>query len=155
GRGRAKLDAAFRALSHAEIFEADLADLRSAAAAARGVDTIFYTVGLPVVSHYLHPEMMRTVLQAAVSMSVKRMVLISSVWSYGVPRTSRVAETHPREPNSRKGGFRKEQEDVLLEAHYKQSIAGLIVRLPDFYGPGAEIGLANPIFRSALAGKTA
>jgi nucleoside-diphosphate-sugar epimerase len=29
------------------------------------------------------------------------------------------------------------------------------VRLPDFYGPHADIGLANPIFRAALAGKTA
>ncbi|HTX38659.1 MAG TPA: hypothetical protein VME43_26720, partial [Bryobacteraceae bacterium] len=32
---------------------------------------------------------------------------------------------------------------------------GLIVRLPDFYGPGADNSLANPIFRAALAGKTA
>ena len=31
----------------------------------------------------------------------------------------------------------------------------MILRLPDFYGPAADIGLANPIFRAALAGKTA
>jgi nucleoside-diphosphate-sugar epimerase len=31
----------------------------------------------------------------------------------------------------------------------------MIVRLPDFYGPHADLGLANPIFRAALAGKTA
>ena len=29
------------------------------------------------------------------------------------------------------------------------------MRLPDFHGPHADIGLANPVFRAALAGKTA
>ena len=36
---------------------------------------------------------------------------------YGVPRTSRVAETHPRQPQTRKGHYRKEQEDMAMEAH--------------------------------------
>lgn len=155
GRSRSKLGAAFGKLAHAEIFDADLTDLRSAGAAARGIDTVVYTVGLPYPSHRLHPVLMRTTLQAATTMGVKRIVLISSVYPYGVPRTSSVAETHPRQPDARKGQYRKEQEDVLLEAHAKGSVAGLIVRLPDFYGPGADIGLANPIFRAALAGKTA
>lgn len=155
GRNRPKLEAAFGNLAHAEIFDADLADLRSASAAARGVDTIIYTVGLPPMIHHRLPELMRTTLQAAAAMQVKRIVLVSSVWSYGVPRTSRVGETHSREPETRKGRFRKEQEDLLLEAHRKGSVAGLVVRLPDFYGPGAEIGMANPIFRAALDGKTA
>src|SRR5262249_46674905 len=34
-------------------------------------------------------------------------------------------------------------------------IDALVVRLPDFYGPGAALSLANPIFSAALAGKTA
>jgi nucleoside-diphosphate-sugar epimerase len=66
-----------------------------------------------------------------------------------------VAETHPREPSTRKGKWRKEQEDLVLEAHQKGKLQGLLVRLPDFYGPNAELSLANPIFRAALAGKTA
>jgi nucleoside-diphosphate-sugar epimerase len=72
-----------------------------------------------------------------------------------VPRTSTVAETHPRNPLTRKGGYRKEQEDLVLAAHQHGKLAGMIVRLPDFYGPYADTGLANPIFRAALAGKTA
>jgi nucleoside-diphosphate-sugar epimerase len=98
--------------------------------------------------------MMRTVLQAALSMQVQRIVLVSNVYSYGVPRASAVAETHPRLPNSRKGQYRKEQEDLILDAQKKGQIDGLVVRLPDFYGPGAENSLANPIFGAALAGKT-
>ena len=60
GRSRPKLEAAFGTLPHAEIFEADIGDLRAAGAAARGVDTVFYCVGLPYPSHHLHPVLMRT-----------------------------------------------------------------------------------------------
>lgn len=155
GRNRAKLDAAFRDSRQAEIFPADLADLRSASAAARGVDTIFYSVGLPYPSHSLFPDLMRTALQAAVAMQVQRIVVVSNVYSYGVPRTARVAETHPRLPDARKGQYRKEQEDLVLEAQKRGQLDGLIVRLPDFYGPGAENSLANPVFKAALEGKTA
>ena len=34
-------------------------------------------------------------------------------------------------------------------------LKSMVVRLPDFYGPNADLSLANPIFRAALAGKTA
>ena len=155
GRSRAKLEAAFGQLARAEVFEADLADLRSAGAAARGVDTIFYCVGLPYPSHHLHPALMRSALEAASAVGVQRLVLVSSVYPYGVPRTARVAEAHPRQPETRKGQYRKEQEDLVLEAHQAGRVQGLIVRLPDFYGPGAALALANLIFEGALARKTA
>jgi len=154
GRSRDRLQSAFGSLAHAEIFPADLSDLHSAIAAASGVDTIIYTVGLPYPSHQLHPALMRTTVEAAVASGVRRIVLVSSVYPYGVPRTVRVAETHPRMPETRKGQYRKEQEDVVLEAA-KSQIDGLVVRLPDFYGPGADNSLANPIFRAALADRTA
>jgi nucleoside-diphosphate-sugar epimerase len=155
GRSRAKLQGAYGTMPLAELFDADLNDLRSAGAAARGVDAIFYCVGLPYPSHHLHPVMMRTTLEAAAVMKVERLVLISSVYPYGVPRTARVSENHPREPESRKGQYRKEQEDLVLEAHRAGRVRGLIVRLPDFYGPGATLGFANLVFEGALADKTA
>jgi nucleoside-diphosphate-sugar epimerase len=155
GRSRSRLQAAFGKLAHAEILDADLADLQSAGAAARGVDTIVYTVGLPYPMHQMHPALIRTTIEAARSMQVARLVLVSSVYAYGVPRTARVAETHPREPVARKGKFRKEQEDLVMGAHGAGGLETLVVRLPDFYGPHADIGLANRIFRAALAGKTA
>ncbi|PWU10104.1 MAG: epimerase [Terriglobia bacterium] len=155
GRSRPRLEATFETLEGAEIFDADLGDLRAASAAARGVDTIIYAVGLPYPSHHLHPALMRTTVEAAVAMQVKRLVLISSVYPYGVPRTPRVAETHPRLPDTRKGQFRKQQEDIALAAQQKGQIDSLVVRLPDFYGPGAENSLAHQIFSAALAGKTA
>jgi nucleoside-diphosphate-sugar epimerase len=155
GRSRPRLEATFGKLEHAEIFDADVGDLRAASAAARGIDTIIYAVGLPYPSHHLHPVLMRTTVEAAVAMQVQRLVLVSSVYAYGVPRTPRVAETHPRLPETRKGQFRKEQEEIVLEAQQKGRIDSLVVRLPDFYGPGAELSLAHLIFSAALAGKTA
>jgi nucleoside-diphosphate-sugar epimerase len=155
GRSKAKLEAAFGNMAHAEVFEADLMDLRSAGAAARGVDTIIYAAGVPYPSFHLHPQMIRTTIEAAATTGVARLLLVSNVYSYGVPRTSHVAETHPREPEARKGKFRKEQEDAVMEAHQKGKVRGMVVRLPDFYGPHADLSLANPIFRAAIEGKTA
>jgi len=155
GRDKAKLQAAFGKMAHAEVFDADLTDLRSAGAAARGVDTIIYCVGVPYTSFELHPKMMRTTIEAAATMQVARVVLVSTVYPYGVPRTSRVSETHPREPEARKGKFRKEQQDVVFEAHRQGRLQGMVIVLPDFYGPHAELSLANPIFRAAIDGKTA
>ena len=155
GRSRQKLEQAFGSMSHAEIFPADLSEPRSAGAAARGIETIVYCVGLPYPSHNLHPALMRTTLDAAKLVGVPRLVLSSSVYAYGVPRTARVAETHPREPHTRKGQYRKQQEDLVSQAHESGALQTLIVRLPDFYGPHSDLSLANPMFRAALAGKTA
>src|ERR1700756_1053969 len=82
GRSRPSLEAAFGKLQHAELFDADLSDLRSATAAARGIDALFYCVGLPYPAHHLHPVLMRTALAAAAAMKVARLVLVSSVYAY-------------------------------------------------------------------------
>lgn len=66
-----------------------------------------------------------------------------------------MAETHPREPHTVKGRYRKDQEDVALAAHREGRLRTLVVRLPDFYGPYAENSLAHEIFKAALASKTA
>jgi nucleoside-diphosphate-sugar epimerase len=153
GRSREKLERAFGGLANVEVFAADLAEERAAEAAARGVDTIVYSVGLPYPSHHLHPVLMRTTIEAAKRAGVERLVLVSSVYPYGVPRTKRVSEEHPREPHTRKGRYRKEQEDLVLAAH-GSGLETLIVRLPDFYGPDAELSLANVVFQAAKAGKT-
>ena len=155
GRSREKLEKGFGGSSLAEIFPADLSEGRSAGAAARGIDTIFYCVGLPYTSHRLHPVLMKTSLDAAQQVGASRLILPSSVYSYGVPQTARVTETHPRNPQTRKGRYRKEQEDLVLKAHADGVLQSFIMRMPDFYGPHADIGLANPILRAALAGKTA
>lgn len=155
GRTLSKLEATFGKLRHAELVAADLSDAQAAANAARGADTIIYTLGVAYTEFQLYPKLMRTAVEAAAAAGVARFVLVTGVYSYGIPQTQRVAETHPRVPVSRKGQLRKEQEDIAMDAHERRLFKTLIVRLPDFYGPYADNSLANPIFRAALTGKTA
>jgi nucleoside-diphosphate-sugar epimerase len=103
----------------------------------------------------LYPKLMRVAVDAAAAAGVQRFVVVTGVYSYGVPQTQRVAETHPRVPVSVKGHLRKEQEDILMAAGERGLFKSMVVRLPDFYGPHADNSLANPVFRAALAGKTA
>jgi nucleoside-diphosphate-sugar epimerase len=151
GRRRAPLEP----LGAAEIVEADLTEGRAAGDAARGVDTIIYAVGVPYHRFDLHPKLMTTAVEAAVLTKVRRLMVVSSVYSYGRPETPRVAETHPRRPHTHKGRMRKEQEDIALKAQRDGLLQAAVARLPDFYGPHAGNSLANPIFRAALDGRKA
>jgi nucleoside-diphosphate-sugar epimerase len=112
-------------------------------------------VGFPYPEFENHPLLMRNAIEAAKDAGVSRLAGVSSVYGYGVPRTERVAEDHPREPQARKGRHRKEQEDIALAANQDGKLKTLVLRLPDFYGPGAELSLADQVFRGALTNKPA
>jgi hypothetical protein len=82
----------------------------SVRAAARGVETIVYLVGVPYADFRLHPVLMKQTLDGAIAEGVKQLILIGTVYPYGRPRTTPVREDHPREPETFKGRMRKEQE---------------------------------------------
>ncbi|MFN7995753.1 MAG: NAD(P)H-binding protein [Bryobacteraceae bacterium] len=155
GRTHGRLHQAFGTLRMAELTSANLEDESDAREACRAVDTVLYCVGVPYDRFELHPKLMQITVDAAIAERVERLAVVSSVYSYGVPQTQRVAETHSRAPSSKKGKLRKEQEDIALNAGKRGQLQSMVVRLPDFYGPHADQSLANPIFRAALAGKTA
>ena len=63
-----------------------------------------------------------------------------------------MAETHPRNPCSAKGQFRKEQEDIFLGAEGLETIS---LRLPDFYGPdvpGSQLAMVVDAARKGATG---
>ena len=135
GRNAASLRQTFGADPLAEIatWNPDVAG--SIEAAAHGVDTLVYLVGVNYWQFQLHPELMRKTLEGAIAAGVRRIVLIGTVYPYGKARTLPVAEDHPREPHTFKGRMRKAQEDLLLQAHAQGRIEATVLRLPDFYGP--------------------
>ena len=141
-------------MAHELVF-ADLSDPEAARRAARGVDTIVYAVGVPYEKFELHPQLMRSTLAAAQAEGVRSLLLVSSVYSYAAGAGGLVSESYPRLPPSRKGQLRKEQEDLVIAAHASGRIRGAVLHLPDFYGPDAELSLAQFIFSAALAGKFA
>jgi nucleoside-diphosphate-sugar epimerase len=152
GRSRAALEASFGPDSLAEIVTWDPADRGSVRRAAAGIETIVYLVGVHYTEFRLHPILMREALEGAIAAGVPRILLIGTVYPFGVPRTERVDESHPRAPHTFKGRMRKEQEDLVLAAHAAGRIQGTILRLPDFYGPGIERSYAYSLFRAAAKG---
>jgi len=152
GRGRPVLERHFGSDPRAEIATWDPDDPASVRAAARGIDTIFYLVGVPYWQFELHPQLMRKTMDGAIAEGVQRLVLIGTVYPFGRARSERVSEDHPREPHTFKGRMRKEQEDVVLAADAAGSIRGTILRLPDFYGPDIERSFLASAFQAASQG---
>jgi nucleoside-diphosphate-sugar epimerase len=155
GRSRESLTRSFGQDPLAEIATWDPDDPESVRAAARGVDTIVYLVGVNYWQFELHPRLMAKTLEGAVAEGVERLLLIGTVYPYGRARTERVREDHPREPHTFKGKMRKAQEDLLLEADKAGRIKGAVLRLPDFYGPNVDKSFLHEAFVAATTGRTA
>lgn len=155
GRQLPRLQAEFGSDPLAELATWDPDDPGAVRAAADGVETLVYLVGVPYHRFELHPVLIEKTLRGAIEAGVKQFVLIGTVYPYGMPQSARVSEQHPRNPHTFKGRMRKEQEDKLLEAHAAGQIRGTVLRLPDFYGPGVEASLLHGLFVAAAKGGTA
>nr|WP_034329628.1 SDR family oxidoreductase [Herbaspirillum sp. B39] len=155
GRNEASLHKAFGADPLAEIVSWNPDSPASVEAAAQGIDTLIYLVGVNYTHFELHPELMRKTLDGAISAGVKQVLLIGTVYPYGLPQTSPIREDHPRNPHTFKGRMRKAQEDLLMQAHSAGRIRAAVLRLPDFYGPGVEASFLNGAIKAAAQGGTA
>jgi nucleoside-diphosphate-sugar epimerase len=155
GRSRESLARSFGGDPQAEIATWNPDDPASVRAAARGIDTIVYLVGVNYWQFELHPPLMAKTLAGAVAEGVRHMLLVGTVYPYGHARTTPVREDHPREPHTFKGRMRKAQEDLLLEAHAGARIKGAVLRLPDFYGPDVEKSFLQGAITAAIRGGAA
>jgi len=152
GRSEAALQPAFGSDPLAEIVTWNPDDPASVRAAAQNIDTIIYLVGVAYDHFELHPQLMRKTLAGAIAAGVQHILLIGTVYPYGLARTNPVREDHPRNPHTFKGRMRKEQEDLLLEADAAGKIHSAVLRLPDFYGPGVDKSFLYSIFVAAATG---
>jgi len=155
GRSEASLRKAFGSDPLAEIVTWNPDSPASVATAAQDIDTLIYLVGVNYTQFALHPELMRKTLDGAVSAGVKHILLIGTVYPYGLPQTSPIREDHPRAPHTFKGRMRKAQEDLLMQAHTEGHIRAAVLRLPDFYGPGVEASLLHGAIKAGAQGGTA
>jgi len=110
------------------------------------------TLGLPYTEFRRYPALMRNVVEASERAGVRRFLLVTNIYTYGLPMAEWVDERQPREPVSFKGRMKLEQERTL-EASSKMQ--WMILRLPDFFGPEAELSYAKMIFDSARLGRKA
>jgi nucleoside-diphosphate-sugar epimerase len=155
GRDSARLQKTFGNDPRAEIVAWNPDDPKSVREASRGVDTLIYLVGVPYDHFELHPLTMQKTLDGAIAEGVHRILLIGTVYPYGMPVDAKVTEEHPRNPVTFKGRMRKEQEDLLLAADAAGKIEAVVLRLPDFYGPGVEASFLDGVFKAAVSGGTA
>ncbi len=155
GRSEVSLRKAFGADPLAEIVTWNPDSPASVQAAASGVDTLVYLVGVNYWQFELHPQLMRKTLDGAIAAGVRNVILIGTVYPYGRAQATPAREDHPREPHTFKGRMRKEQEDILLQAHAEGRINATVLRLPDFYGPGVEASLLHRAAVAAVKGGTA
>lgn len=155
GRDGAKLRASFGADPLAEIVTWNPDLPASVQAAASGIDTIVYLVGVNYWQFELHPEVMRKTLDGAIAAGVKNIILIGTVYPYGRVQQNPVREDQPRQPHTFKGRMRKEQEEMLMDAQRDGRINATVLRLPDFYGPGVRASLLDGAARAAIEGGTA
>ena len=155
GRSEASLRKTFGADPLAEIVTWNPDDPASVRAAAEGVETIVYLVGVDYWKFELHPQLMRKTLDGAVAAGVRNVLLIGTVYPYGRARTTPIREDHPREPHTFKGRMRKAQEDLLMQAHAEGRINATVLRLPDFYGPGVDRSLLHGAAVAAVQGGSA
>ncbi len=84
-----------------------------------------------------------------------RLVFPGNVYGYGPFQRIPATEDHPLAATSKKGRLRNRLEQRLMELHRAGKVPVVIPRFPDFYGPEVANPLMGPIFRQALAGKTA
>lgn len=155
GRSRQALEAAFGHDPHAEIVTWNPDDPASIRAAAQGLQTVIYLVGVPYDQFAAHPPLMERTLVGVTAAGVERFILIGTVYPYGRARGNPISEDHPREPHTFKGRMRLAQENLVLAAHGRHGLSTLVLRLPDFYGEGIERSLLNGVFEGAANGKRA
>lgn len=155
GRNEASLHKAFGSDPLAEIMTWDTNSPASVQAAATGIDTIIYMVGVNYWQFDLHPVLMQKTLDGAIAAGVKNIILIGTVYPYGRSQGNPVREDHARAPHTYKGRMRKAQEDLLLQAHADGRIRATVLRLPDFYGTGVEASLLHLAACAAVNGGVA
>jgi nucleoside-diphosphate-sugar epimerase len=155
GRGEAALKASYGHDALADIVTWNPDDPASIAAAAAGLQTAVYLVGVPYHRFDQHPVLMQKTLAGLRAAGVRRLILIGTVYPYGRARSQPVTESHPREPHTFKGKMRLAQENLVIDAHGRDGLETLVLRLPDFYGPGVERSFLHGVFDGAATGTRA
>ncbi|WP_217556932.1 SDR family NAD(P)-dependent oxidoreductase [Paenibacillus sp. GbtcB18] len=121
--------------------------------AAEGADVLFHSANVPYneMESRLLP-LGEAVMKAAEHLAVK-VVVVDGIYPYG-RRTgaAKAEEDHPKQPHTRKGKVRLAYEQMIFESRWKRA-KPLIVRLPDYYGPSAQVSYLSVTMEAIAAGK--
>ena len=139
-----------------ETHPADLTDAAATAAAVEGARIAYLVAGLKydaAVWAEAWPKIMRNAIDGCARAGC-RLVFFDNVYAYGRVEGPMTEDT-PFNPCSRKGAVRARIATMLLEAMRAGTVEGMILRAPDFYGPGATRSFPHAmVFECLRAGRT-
>lgn len=128
-----------------ELVTADLMDAEATDRAVVGSDIVYLTVGLPMDSAMWEerfPVMMENTIAAVGHHGVK-LVFFDNTYMYPQTAVPQVEGRTPFEPHGRKAAVRAQIATRLQEVMDAGRIDAVIVRAPEFYGPGKTQGLTT------------
>ena len=142
-----------------ELISADLSNAEAVMNAVKGSEVVYLTAGLTYsvkVWRAQWPVIMANVI-AACKAHEARLVFFDNIYMYSGDKLNPITESLPIKPPSEKGKVRAQIAQMLLDAHTRGDIQGLIARSADFYGPGtgAVSVLNDLVFSKISKGKTA
>lgn len=121
-----------------QLMKADLTDPAQLDKAVEGSEIVYVTIAFPYsikVWRELWPKFMRNVIETC-SKHKSKIVFVDNVYMYDPKYLSDMTEETPINPVSEKGKVRAEVTKMLMDAVEKNKVEAIIVRAPDFYGPG-------------------
>ncbi|OZQ70498.1 epimerase [Paenibacillus sp. VTT E-133280] len=139
-----------------KLMAGDVFNVQDILAAAQDVDVIFHSASVPYneMSTRLLP-MGEAVMEAANTLGIK-VVAVDGIYPYGRRQNDKpIGEEYPKNPHTKKGKVKLEFERMFFSRRWSNT-QGLIVRLPDYYGPTAnEASYLGSTLESIAAGKPA
>ncbi|HEY4432198.1 MAG TPA: NAD-dependent epimerase/dehydratase family protein [Paenibacillus sp.] len=139
-----------------KLMAGDVFNTKDVLAAAQDMDVIFHSASVPYneMSTRLLP-MGEAVMEAANTLRIK-VVAVDGIYPYGRRQNDKpIGEEYPKNPHTKKGKVKLEFERLFFSQRWSKA-QGLIVRLPDYYGPTAnEASYLGSTLESIAAGKPA
>lgn len=132
-----------------QVVETDLFQPGSLNRLMEGVDAVFHLAAIRGSGWSLGDEevcrvnvgITKSLMEAAVSQSVKHCIYMSSVSVYGHPSNVLVGEEYPCSPVTRYGQTKYKSEKIVEEFYRKDKLLSTIIRPVITYGPGDTWGM--------------
>ena len=127
---------------NADVVLLDLLDESTIRRAVTGINTIFHLAALndiecaadPELAHRVNVRGTELLLSAAIAAGVKRIVYMSTIHVYGSPLSGNITEVSPTEPTHPYGITHLLAEKLILDAHQKGLIEGVVLRSANGFG---------------------
>ena len=134
-----------------KLVAADLLQYNQTLQAISGSDIVYFTVGLPyALWDTQFKPILKIVIKATQAVGAK-LVYFDNTYMYPKDDTVQVEST-PIEPVGPKSTIRAEMTEMVLAALESGALEGVIVRAPEFYGPGETQSITNTMLLDPIKG---